>query len=189
MGAARPCRSLWPRQRVIPSGKAQALSSGETERGHAPLGARAPAGRFSLPGPLRPLPLETSATLRRGEERRPLALGKGGRPGVLPPLPPGEGWGAGPPHPPPHTIRPPPTYAASPPSGHPTRRGPPPGRLRQRRRPRPPSSLPPPAEGNAPRHTALDNPHPPHLLSIKNICSWPAARGRAVHGPPNNPHP
>ena len=41
------------------------------------------------------LPLETFAKLRRGEERRPLALGTGRRRGVLPPLPLGEGWGEG----------------------------------------------------------------------------------------------
>ena len=40
-----------------------------------------------------------------------------------------------------------------------------------------------------PRHTALDNPHPLHLPSGKNICFWPAARGRAGHGPPNTPTP
>ena len=90
---------------------------GETERGRAPaeresspsrrgalVGARSPSLR-PPPRPPRscpPLPLgegwgeggETFAKLRRGEERRPLALGTRRR-GVLPPLPLGEGWGEG----------------------------------------------------------------------------------------------
>ena len=48
---------------------------GETERGHAPLGARAPAQR---PPFLPPLPPEAFANSVEGEERRPLALGRGG---------------------------------------------------------------------------------------------------------------
>ena len=66
-------RSPPPSRSVTPATQGSPL--GETERGHAPLGARAPAQR---PPFLPPPPPEAFANSVEGEERRPLALGRGG---------------------------------------------------------------------------------------------------------------